>query len=47
MSLLSELFGGGKQQGDSRQQANARSDEARNWVSLQVLVDDIADAICK
>lgn len=47
MGLFSELFGGGKRQGDSGQQGNAQSDEAGNWVSLQVLVDDIADTIHK
>ena len=47
MGLLGELFGIGKQQRDSGQQGNARSGEAGNWVSLQVLADDIADAICK
>lgn len=47
MGLFSNLFGGGYRQGDSGQQGNARSDEAGNWVSLQVLVDDIADSINK
>ena len=47
MGLFSDLFGGGKRQGGSEQQGNAPSDETGNWVSLQVLVDDIADTIRK
>ena len=47
MGLFGELFGGGKRQDDNGQQRNAQSGEVGDWASLQVLVDDIANAIRK